>query len=67
MEVGELGVEGTEQKVKRPHGHGQQCGDRGGEGSIKGLNGHEKKRLFIFKSVLGIENSDIETFFHLEV
>ena len=39
MEVGELGVEGTEQKVKRPHGHGQQCGDFWGlKGNVKKYN-----------------------------
>ena len=30
---GWLGVGGIEQKEKSTHGHGQQCGDCGGEGS----------------------------------
>ena len=31
-----------EQKGKRTYGHGQQCGDCWGEGSIRGLNGNGK-------------------------
>ena len=31
---------GSEQKGKRTHGHGQQCGDYGG-GGVRGLNDHE--------------------------
>ena len=31
-EVGKLGGRGIEQKGKRTHGHGQQCGDCWGEG-----------------------------------
>ena len=35
---------GTEQKGKRTHGHGQQCGDCwGGGGNIRGLNSNGKK------------------------
>ena len=34
---------GIEQKGKRTHGHGQQCGECGGEGGIRGLNGNGKK------------------------
>ena len=30
---------GIEQKGKRTHGHGQQCGDFWGERGIRGLNG----------------------------
>ena len=33
---------GMEQKRKRTHGHGQQCGDCWGAGSIRGLNRMEK-------------------------
>ena len=35
---------GIEQKGKRTHGHGQQCGDcwGAGRGDIRGLNGNEK-------------------------
>ena len=39
---GSLGGEGIEQKGKRAHGHGQQCGYCWREGSIKGLKGNEK-------------------------
>ena len=34
-----LGSGGIEQKARRSHGHGQQCGDCHGEGSIRGING----------------------------
>ena len=45
-----LGGGRTEQKGKRIHGHGQQCGDCWGEGSIRGLNSNGKKfkRLYLF-------------------
>ena len=33
---------GIEQKGKRTHGHGQQCGDCWGEQGIRGLNGNGK-------------------------
>ena len=33
-----LRVGGIEQKGKRTHGHGQQCGDCWGEGVLRGLN-----------------------------
>ena len=33
---------GIEQKGKRTHGHGQQCGDCGGYRDIRGLNGNGK-------------------------
>ena len=33
---------GIKQKGKRTHGHGQQCGDCGQKGSIRGINGNEK-------------------------
>ena len=33
--VSSLGNEETEQKEKRTHGHGQQCGECWGDGSIK--------------------------------
>ena len=36
---GRLGDRGTKQKVKRTHGHGQQCGDCWGERSIRGQSG----------------------------
>ena len=38
----EVGGGGIEQKGKRTQGHGKQCGDWGGEGSIKGKNDHGK-------------------------
>ena len=38
-----LGGRGIEPKRKRTRGHGQQCGDCWGEGSIRGLNGNGKK------------------------
>ena len=46
-----LRVGGIEQKGKRTHGHGQQCGDWWGEGDIRGLNSNEKiqQRLYIYK------------------
>ena len=37
-----LGRGGIEQKVKRTHGHGQQCADCWGERGIRGLNGNGK-------------------------
>ena len=44
---GRLGVRGTEQKGKRPHGHGQQCGDCWQEGGIRGRNGNGKNTIKI--------------------
>ena len=41
------GGRGIEQKGKRIHGHGQQCGDCLGEGIIRGLNGNEKNTIKI--------------------
>ena len=38
-----LGGGGFEQKVKRTHGHGPQCGDCRGEEGIRGLNGNGRK------------------------
>ena len=35
-----LGDGGIEQKGKRTHGHGQQCGDYSGKGEYRGLNGN---------------------------
>ena len=50
MAGGRLGGGGTEQKGKRTHGHGQQCGDCWGEGSIRRLNSKEKyNKYYIFK------------------
>ena len=42
-----LGGRGTEQKGKRTHGYGQQCGDCWGEGGLSGLNGNEKNTIWI--------------------
>ena len=39
---GRLGGGGIEQKGKRTHGHGQQCGDGWGEEGKRGLNGNGK-------------------------
>ena len=39
---GRLEGGGIEQKRKRTHGHGQQCGDCCGEGDVRGLNGNGK-------------------------
>ena len=36
------GVEGLNKKGKRTHGHGQQCDDCQGEGSIREQNGNGK-------------------------
>ena len=44
---GRLGVRGTEQKGKRPHGHGQQRGDCWREGGIRGRNGNGKNTIKI--------------------
>ena len=41
-----LGSGGIEQKGKRTHGHGQQCGDCGGRG-ISRLNGNGKNTIKI--------------------
>ena len=41
---GRLGRGGTEQKGKRTHGRGQQCGVCWGKGGIRGLNGNGKKQ-----------------------
>ena len=39
-----------EQKGKKTHGHGQQCGDwGGGEGRIRGINGNGKNIIKINK------------------
>ena len=40
--AGRLGGRGIEQKGQRTHGHGQQCGDCWGKGSIRGLTGNGK-------------------------
>ena len=32
-----------EPKGKRTHGHGQQCGDCRGQGSVRGVNANGKK------------------------
>ena len=34
-------------KEKRTHGHGQQCSDCWGEGSVRGLNGNGKNTIKI--------------------
>ena len=39
---GWLGGGKIEQKGKKTHGHGQQCGDCLGEGTIRGLNTNGK-------------------------
>ena len=39
---GRLNGRGIEQKGKRTHGHGQQCGDCWKEMGIKGINGNGK-------------------------
>ena len=41
---------GIEQKGKRTHGQGQQCGDCLGGESIRGLNGNGKKNTRKIKS-----------------
>ena len=41
---GRLGSGGAEQKRTRTHGHGQQCVDCKGEGSLRGLNDNGKVR-----------------------
>ena len=49
---GGLRVEGTEQKGKRTHGHGQQCGNCRGEGGVRGLNDNGEKNTTKIKSRL---------------
>ena len=44
---GGVGGGGIEQKRKRTHGHGEQCGDCWGEGGIRGLNGNGKNIIKI--------------------
>ena len=41
--VGKLRGGRIEQKGKRTHGYGQQCGDFRVEGSIRGLSGNGRK------------------------
>ena len=36
---------GIEQKGKRIHGHGQQCGDCRGKRNIRGINGNGKNKI----------------------
>ena len=45
----EVRGKGTEQKGKRTHGHGQQCGDlgEGMEEGIRGLSGNGKNTIKI--------------------
>ena len=40
-----MGLEGgrTEQKVKKTHGHGQQCDDCRGKRECKGINSNDKQ------------------------
>ena len=45
--VGRLVGGGIEQKGKRTHGHGQQCGDCWAEGGVRGLNGNKKYTMKI--------------------
>ena len=45
--MGRLRGGGIEQRGKRIHGHGQQCGDCWGEGNIRGLNGNGKNTIKI--------------------
>ena len=40
---------GIDQKGKRTHGHGQQCGDGWGEQCIRGVNGNGKSTIKIRK------------------
>ena len=50
---GGVGGRGMEQKTKRTHGHGQQCGDCGDRGwvevkkGIRGINGNGKNTIKI--------------------
>ena len=45
-----LGGGGIEQKGKRTHGHGQQCGDCWKERGIRRLNGNGKNTVKVLKS-----------------
>ena len=42
------GGRGMERKGKRTRGHRQQCGDYGGGGDIRGLNGDGKHTINFF-------------------
>ena len=42
-----LGSGEIEQKGKKTHGHGQQCGDCRGQGCVRGLNGNGKNTIKI--------------------
>ena len=44
--MGKLEGGETEQKGKRTHGRGQQCGDYWGERGVRGLNGNGGKKNF---------------------
>ena len=44
---GEVRGGGIEQKGKRTHGHGRQCGDCWGEGYVRGLHGNGKNSIKI--------------------
>ena len=43
---------GMEQKGKRTHGHGQQCGDCWGEVGIRELNGNGKNIIKFLKNLI---------------
>ena len=48
---GRLEGKGIEQKGKRTHVHGQQCGDCREEGGIRKLNGNGKNTIHFFKKI----------------
>ena len=48
---GEVTGGGIEQKGKKTHGHGQQCGDCWGEGVLRGLNGNGENTIKMEKSL----------------
>ena len=47
MGWGQRGDRGIEQKGKRTHGHGQQCGDCLHVGGLRGINGNGKNTIKI--------------------
>ena len=52
-----------EQKGKRTHGHGYQCGHCRGEGGIRGLNGDGKNTIKIKGNTKNVASEQINHIF----